>query len=49
MIRHYLISENGVNLIRGELEHLKQNCISTPDTEASYHKIVHTLDKLRGA
>ena len=48
-IRQYLISETSITLIKFELQHMKQNMISTPDTEASYAKIMDTLDQLRNA
>jgi hypothetical protein len=48
-IRQYLISETSITLIKYELQHMRQNMISTPDSEASYNKILDTLDKLRSA
>jgi hypothetical protein len=49
MKRQYPISDTQIALIRSELQHMKQNCISTPDTEASYKKIVNTLTEIAGA
>jgi hypothetical protein len=43
MKRHYLISDTTVRIILKEIKNLKKNCISTPDTEASYDYIVATL------
>jgi hypothetical protein len=47
--RQYLISEIAIGLIRSELEHIRHNAISTPDTEASFKNIVDILDRLKGA
>ena len=47
--RQYLISEVSVRLIRSELEHIRWNVISTPDTEASFKNIAEVLDRLNGA
>ena len=47
--RQYLISEISIGLIRGELENIRRNVISTPDTEASFRNIADTLDRLKGA
>jgi hypothetical protein len=49
MNRHYPISDTQIALIRSELQHIKPNIISTPDTEASYNKIIKTLAEIAGA
>jgi len=49
MQRQYLISDTQVRIIKKELEHLKSNCISTPETEAGYKQIVGMLSTLKGA
>jgi hypothetical protein len=47
--RQYLISEISIGLIKSELEHIRRNAISTPDTEASFKNIAEVLDQLKGA
>ena len=49
MQRQYLISDTQVRIIQKELIRLKQDCISTPDTEAGYKQIMGMLDNLKGA
>lgn len=49
MKRQYPISDTQIALIRSELQHMKQNCISTPDTEANYNNIVNVLIEVAGA
>lgn len=49
MIRSRLITDVQIAVIQRELKHMKQNMISTPDTEASYDKIQDTLDRLMPA
>ena len=48
-IRKRIISDTEVDVIRYELQHIKQNMISTPDGEASYAKILETLERLKPA
>lgn len=47
-VRTFLISETSIAVIRAELMHIHQNMISTVDTEASYTKIVDTLNGMTG-
>jgi hypothetical protein len=47
-VRTFLISETSIAVIRAELLHMHQNMISTTDTEASYAKIVDTLNGMTG-
>jgi len=49
MNRQHLISDTQIALIRSELMYMKQNCISTPDTEANYTNIVNVLISVTGA
>lgn len=46
--RKYLITTTQINLILSELQHLKQNCIITPDTDANYRNIIAVLSCIRG-
>jgi hypothetical protein len=47
-VRTFLISETSIAVIRAELMHIHQNMISTQDTEASYAKIIDTLNGMTG-
>ena len=48
-IRLYLIPETSITLIKFELQNMRRNMISTPDGEASYMKIMDTLEGLKHA
>ena len=47
-INNYLISDTKIAAIRSELIHIKNNMISTTDTEASYSVIVDILNSVQG-
>ena len=44
--RRFLASKAQVAVIRSELNHLYINCVKCPDTEASYKKIIDTLNAI---
>ncbi len=47
--RQYLISDVSIVTIKSELDNIRRNAISTPDTEASFRNIAGILDRLKGA
>jgi hypothetical protein len=49
MNRKHLISDTQIAVLRSEVQHLKQNCIITPDTDASYITITNLLTEIAGA
>jgi hypothetical protein len=46
--RTFLISETSIAVIRAELAFVKQFTTVTPDTDASFKKIVDTLNGMTG-
>lgn len=47
--RKHLISDIQIDMIRTELNHIMQNAIYTPDTNASYKSISGLLDSVQGS
>ena len=47
-VRKWLISDTKIAVIRSELMHMRQNMISTTDTETSYSTIVDILNNVQG-
>jgi hypothetical protein len=47
-VRNWLISDVKIATIRSELLHMRQNMISTTDTEASYSQIIAILNSVQG-
>jgi hypothetical protein len=48
MIRKYFVSDIQIDAIKTEVAPLKQHCIITPDSDASYKSILDILNNIRG-